>query len=219
MSLRNMDLRPATMRRRVRESCERSFVSRCAGVAGCLLVVAWSVGAFRLSSARRIHADVFARAEATMAIESELAATMKEMDRLGDDLDDWRTVSIPFRSSELLAAIITDLPESAGLERLELDAGSLVAAPLRAPRRDEHRDTPRRIEGEIEGFAASDEAVAAFVDALRVRPFFADVRVESTRHLDLEGNPARSFRLAFLIDLEVASPTLAPIEIGEGDRP
>jgi hypothetical protein len=162
---------------------------------------------------------VFARAEATMAIESELAATMKEMDRLGDDLDDWRTVCIPFRSSELLAAIIADLPESAGLERLELDAGSLVAAPLRAPRRDGHRDIPRRIEGEIEGFAASDEAVAAFVDALRVRPFFADVRVESTRHLDLEGNPARSFRLAFLIDLEAASPTLAPIEIGEGDRP
>ena len=53
---------------------------------------------------------------------------------------------------------------------------------------------------------ATDEAVAAFVDALRTRPFFDDVRVESTRHRDVGGDAARSFRLAFLIDLDAASP-------------
>jgi hypothetical protein len=206
MSMRRMDLRPAGVRNRVRESSERSFVSRCAGVAGCLLVVAWSVGAIRLGTARRVHADVVSRAEATMAIESELARTTEELERLGDDLAVWRSVTIPFAASDLLAAIIADLPESASLERLELDAGSLVATPLRTPRREERRDSTRRIEGEIEGFAATDEAVAAFVDALRTRPFFDDVRVESTRHRDVGGDAARSFRLAFLIDLDAASP-------------
>jgi hypothetical protein len=214
-----MDLRPVAVRNRVREACERSFVSRCAGVAGCLLVVAWSVAAIRLGTARRLHADVVSRAETTMVIESELARTSDELERLGDDLAAWRSVTIPFATSDLLAAIIQDLPESASLERLELDASSLVATPLRAPRREDRRDSSRRVEGEIEGFAASDEAVAAFVDALRGRPFFGDVRVESTRHRDVGGDPARSFRLAFLIDLDAASPIpQAPVSDGEKNR-
>jgi hypothetical protein len=218
MSVRRMDLRPATVRSRVQESRERWLVSRCAGVAGCLLVVAWSVGALRLGAARRVHADVVDRAEATMAIESELATTSAELDRLGSDLAAWRRISIPFATGDLIAAIVEDLPESASLERLELDADSLVATPLRSPRRDEKRNNARRIEGEIEGFAASDEAVAAFVDALRRRPFFEEVRVESTRHRDVSGVPARAFRIAFEIDLETASPVPSSVDIEGGGR-
>ena len=144
-----------------------------------------------------------------MAVESELAATVDELQRLGADLAAWRRVRIPFPAGDLVAAIVSDLPESASLERLELDADSIVATPLRSPRRDEPRISERRIEGEIEGFAASDEAVAAFVDSIRRRRFFRDVRVESTRHRDVAGTPARSFRIAFEIDLEAASPAPA----------
>jgi hypothetical protein len=165
-----------------------------------------------------VHAEVVDRAEATMAIESELATTSAELDRLGSDLAAWRRVSIPFATGDLIAAIVEDLPESASLERLELDADSLVATPLRSPRRDEPRATARRIEGEIEGFAASDEAVAAFVDALRRRPFFEEVRVESTRHRDVSGVPARAFRIAFDLDLETASPVPAFVDVEEGGR-
>ncbi len=218
MSVRRMDLRPATVRSRVQESRERWLVSRCAGIAGCLLVVAWSVGAWRLGAARRVHAEVVDRAEATMAIESELAFTSAELDRLGSDLTAWRRVGIPFASSDLIAAIVEDLPESASLERLELDADSLVATPLRSPRREDKRSTARRIQGEIEGFAASDEAVAAFVDALRRRPFFEDVRVESTRHRDVAGLPARAFRIAFDVDLEAASPAPSAMVVEGGGR-
>lgn len=204
MSTRRMDLRPGGVRDRVRESTERSFVSRAAVVAGCLLVAAWTVGAVRLGTARRTHAEVVDRAEATMAIERDLAVTMGDLERLGDDLAAWRRVTIPFSTGPLVAAIVADLPESATLERLELDASSLVAAPLRTGRRAS--EASRRIDGELEGFAATDEAVAEFVDALRARPFFREVRVESTRHRDLEGDAARSFRIGFGIDLEAASP-------------
>ena len=60
------------------------------------------------------------------------------------------------------------------------------------------------MEGDIEGFAASDEAVAVFVDALRRRPFMSSVRVVTTRHRELpgDGEVARAFRLAFTLDLE-----------------
>jgi hypothetical protein len=179
-------------------------------------MVAWTVGAVRLGAARRVHADVVERAENTMATEAELAATVDELERLGSDLTTWRRVNIPFATADLIAAIVDDLPESASLERLELDADSLVAAPLRTPRRDEGREVARRIDGEVEGFAASDEAVAAFVDALRRRPFFMDVRVESTRHRDVAGTPARAFRIAFDLDLEAASPAPAAVDDGKG---
>ncbi len=219
MSVRRMDLRPATVRARTRESRERRLVARCAGIAGCVLVVAWTVGALRLGTARRVHADMVERAEYTMAIESELATAVGELDRLGSDLAAWRRVSIPFAAGDLIAAIVADLPESASLERLELDADSLVATPLRTPRRDEARADARRIDGEIEGFATSDESVAAFVDAIRRRPFFEDVRVESTRHREVAGHAARAFRIAFEVDLDQASP--APddtVEDGEERR-
>ena len=207
MSTRRMDLRPFGVRDRVRESTERSFVSRAAVVSGCLLVAAWTVGAIRLGTARSTHAEVVVRAEETMAIEHDLATTMSDLGRLGEDLAAWRRVTIPFETGPLVAAIVADLPESATLERLELDATSLVAAPLRTGRRDS--DSSRRIDGELEGFAATDDAVAEFVEALGSRPFFRRVRVESTRHLDLDGDPARAFRIAFSIDLEAASPAPA----------
>lgn len=216
MSTRRMDLRPPGVRARVREAGERSFVSRTAAVAGCLLVVGWTVGALRLGTARRTHADVVTRAEETMAVERELVATSAELERLGEDLAAWRRVTIPFRTGPLVAAVVADLPDSATMERLELDATSLVAAPLRAGRGASA--SARRIEGEIEGFAASDEAVAAFVDALRERAFFRDVRVESTRHRDVAGDPARAFRIAFTVDLEAASPAPAAAAV-EGSRP
>ena len=204
MSTRKMDLRPIAVRDHVRESTERSFVSRAAVVSGCLLVAAWTVGAVRLGTARSTHAEVVDRAEETMAIERDLASTMGDLDELGEDLSAWRRVTIPFETGPLVAAIVVDLPESATLERLELDASSLVATPLRTGRRD--AGGTRRIDGELEGFAASDDAVAEFVEALGSRPFFRRVRVESTRHLDLDGDPARAFRIAFDIDLEAASP-------------
>lgn len=216
MSTRRMDLRPPSVRARVREAGERWLVSRATAVAGCLLVVAWSVGAIRLGTARSLHADVVNRAEQTMAVERDLAITTTELERLGEELAAWRRITIPFETGPLVAGVVADLPESATLERLELDATSLVAAPLRTTRGT--APSPRRIEGEVEGFAASDEAVAAFVDALRERPFFRDVRVESTRHRDIAGDPARAFRIAFAIDLEAASPAPSKVDT-EGGRP
>lgn len=217
MSLRRMDLRPEAVRRRVREANDKRLVSRAATVAGCLFVVAWSVGALRLGAARRSHADVVERADATMAIEQDLVATTDSVERLGQELAAWRRTSIPFDTGAMVAAVVEALPRSATLQRLELDAGSLMAVPLRPARGDRAEPTPRVIEGEIEGFAATDEEVAAVADALRGRPHLRAVRVESTRHLDVEGDPARSFRIAFEIDLASASPVPVDPEMeGEG---
>jgi hypothetical protein len=108
------------------------------------------------------------------------------------------------------------LPESATIESFELDATSLIAVSARSD--SNATDPPRRVSGEIDGFAASDEDVARFVDALRARPFFRGVRVVTTRHRELGGadEVAREFRIAFEVDLDAASP--APSTAGESEQ-
>ena len=209
MTGRFMDLRPLDVRHRVRDATERSRIARLAVVAGGLLSIAWVSGAWRLSVARADHQHATSRAENVVGMEAELAEIRGDLKRSGRELAAWRTVTMPFGTGELIDAIVIDLPDSATLERLVLDAGSLIAIPAGGVRRGE--STSRRVEGEIEGFAASDEAVAALVDALRSRPFMDGVRVVTTRHRELagEGEVAREFRVAFAIDLESASP--API--------
>lgn len=207
MSGRFMDLRPAEVRRRVQEASERVRVGRLALVAGAMLSVAWAGGAWRLSSARAEHREATRIAENVVRLEAELSAMRSNLQRTGRELGAWRRVTLPFETGDLVDAIVSDLPPSATLERLDLDAGSLVAAGGTGFRRAE--EAPRReVEGDIEGFAASDEAVAVFVDALRRRPFMSSVRVVTTRHRELpgDGEVARAFRLAFTLDLAAASP-------------
>lgn len=212
MSGRFMDLRPAEVRRRVQDASERARVARLALVAGAMLSVAWAGGAWRLSSARAEHREATRIAENVVRLEAELSAMRSDLERTGRELGAWRRVTLPFDTGELVDAIVSDLPPSATLERLDLDAGSIVASGGTGVRRAD--ESPRReIEGEIEGFAVSDEAVAVFVDALRRRPFMSSVRVVTTRHRELpgDGEVARAFRLAFTLDLDEASPAPADV--------
>ena len=213
MSARFMDLRPIDVRRRVQDACERARVSRLALVAGAVLSVAWAGGAWRLSSARAEHRDATRVAENVVQLEAELAAMRSDLERTGRELGAWRRVTLPFDTGALIDAIVSDLPSSATLERLDLDAGSIVASGGAGPRRVDEASR-REVEGEIEGFAASDEAVAIFVDALRTRPFMSSVRVVTTRHRELsgDGEVARAFRLAFTLDLDAASPAPAVVK-------
>ena len=218
MTGRFMDLRPLDVRNRVRDATERLRVARLAVVAGGLLSIAWGSGAWRLSVARADHQNATIRAENVVGMEAELAKMRGDLERSGRELAAWRTVTMPFDTGALIDSIVADLPASATLESLVLDAGSLIAIPAGGARRGE--PTFRRVEGEIEGFAVSDEAVAALVDALRSRPFMNGVRVVTTRHRELtgEGEVAREFRVAFELDLEAASPApVAAADSSEGE--
>jgi hypothetical protein len=55
MSGRSMDLRPDSVRRRVESAREKSHLRNMSVVAGLLLTVAWSTGAWRLSDARAAY--------------------------------------------------------------------------------------------------------------------------------------------------------------------
>ena len=209
MTGRTMDLRPEVVCRRVRDARERMRVTRFAVVAGALICIAWFNASWRLSAARADLDSATERAENVVRVEAELQKARDSLERNGRELAAWRRVTIPIATGDLIDMIVDMLPESATIERLELDATSLIAVPAGFARTSTGDQTPpRRIEGDIEGFAATDDDVARFVDALRNRPFFRGVRVVTTRHRELGSGTevAREFQIAFEVDLDSASP-------------
>ena len=218
MNGRTMDLRPTTTRDRVRVSRERDWITRMTVVASVLVSIAWLGGSWRLSAARADLAVATERAENVVQIERRLAEERAEVERTGRDLAAWRRTTIPFSTGGVVDSIVGVLPASATVERLELDAGPLIAVSAGIGRNS--TDQPRRVKGEVEGFAGSDDDVAALVDALRGLQRFAGVRVVTTRHRDLsgDGEVARAFRIAFEIDLEGASPAPLPDVEKESDQ-
>jgi hypothetical protein len=218
MSGRSMDLRPESVRRRVESAREKTHLRNMSVVAAVMLTVAWSTGVWRLSDARAEHTLATAQAEETIRVEQELARITLQFDEAGRALSAWRRCSIPFGASSIVASIVNDLPESGTIERIELDAGSLVSTPVRGARSRSEKPNSRRITAEIEGFTASDDDVALFVEALRRRPMLRDVRVETTRHRTVGEETARAFRIAFDIDLEIASPVLESTETEETSK-
>ncbi|MBC02318.1 MAG: hypothetical protein CMJ34_03300 [Phycisphaerae bacterium] len=209
---RTMDLRPEDVRRRVRDAGERVRIARFAVVAGVMLCVAWMSASWRLSIARADLASATERAEDVVRVEAELQDARASLERDGRELAAWRRVTIPIATGRLIDTVVEILPESATIERLELDATSLIAVPAGHTRAGiEGTTPPRRVEGDIEGFASTDEDVALLVDALRSRPFFREVRVVTTRHRELGSGTevAREFQIAFEVDLDQASPAPA----------
>ena len=206
-----MDLRPESVRRRVDERRERGLLARCSIVGGLVLIAAWTSGAWRLEVAKAHRDDAEAHAASVLSVERELAEVEGSIASLGRDLSAWRTVTIPFGPTTVLDGILAGLPESATVERLAFDANSLVTSSGRAlTARTDMEPSPRRLQGEIEGFAATDEHVVEIVTSLRSVPFFMEVKVERTWHREIKGDPARAFRLRFEVDLETASPALEP---------
>lgn len=218
MTGRMMDLRPTGVRQRVANARERTRLVQLCLLAATCLSMAWSVAAWRLREARVDHQLAVTRADEVLRVERELAEITERFDLAGRRLEVWRRCSIPFGASSILASIANDLPESGTLERVEFDAPSLVTGPVRGGRARSGLDSTRRIEAEFEGFTATDADVAIFVDALRRRPLFRDVRVESTRHRSVADRTARAFRIVFEIDLETASPVLATTSLSEDDE-
>jgi len=218
MNGRNMDLRPDSICRRVESAREKTHLRNMSVVAAVMLTLAWSAGAWRLSDARAEHALATAQAEETIRVEQQLAQIQLRFDEAGQALSAWRRCSIPFGASLIVASIVNDLPESGTIERIDLDAGALSSAPVRGARSRTSKPEARRITAEIEGFTASDDDVALFVEALRRRPLLKEVRVETTRHRTIGEETARAFRIAFDIDLEAASPVLEPIGIVETEE-
>ncbi|MCH2160725.1 MAG: hypothetical protein MK085_02510 [Phycisphaerales bacterium] len=205
MKGRTMNLMPSSVKTRVEQTEARNRLVAVGLLAGSLLVGAWLYGGIRVSDAEDRRAVARDRAAEVLKAEGESRKLGEQLERMAVEIDSYRAVQLPFRISELLATIVNELPESVTFDRVDFDASSLVASPVRAGGTATSAP-PRRLRGELEGIAADDVDVARLVDALRSRRPIDEVEVETSRHLRIGDHPARAFRIGFSIDLDAMHP-------------
>lgn len=205
MNGRTMNLLPPSVRNEVERTEARNRMVVVGLLAGALLVGAWLYGGLRVSDAEGRRAIARERAAEVLAAEGESRRLGERLERMATDIDSYRAVQLPFPVSQLLATIVNELPDSVTFDRVDFDASSLVASPIRSAG-SETSAPPRRLRGELEGIAANDVDVALMVDSLRTRRPIEQVEVETSRHHQVGDHPARAFRIGFTIDLDAMQP-------------
>jgi hypothetical protein len=194
-----IDLMPDAIRRRAMAG-QRLRRLIATGVVTMGVLIAFATHS-QLRDDRLQEAFVVAESRAAQALQLERQAADMKLVRteIESAMESYDRVAMPIRMDSLMNRIVLALPRSTTLEQLLLeyedDAG----------RRSASLDTSmfaRRIIGGISGFAASDDDVAALVQALTEDEPFDDVRLEFTRSREVRGVSARAFQLTFTIDLQ-----------------
>lgn len=219
MNGRTMNLLPPSVRARVDQVETRKRLMSIGMASVALLMGAWLYGGLRASEAEKRHNVAEERAAEVLATENQGNQMLEELSGMEARITAYRSVQLPFKVSHLLATIVNELPGSITFDRMDLDATSLVAAPIRGVGNTGSVAPPRIMRGELQGVAATDLDVARLVEALRARRPIEEVEVETSRHTRIGPHPARAFRLAFSIDLESLDAAVgsSSIVVMEGD--
>ena len=219
MNGRTMNLLPPSVRAHVDQVETRKRLMSIGMVSATLLMGAWLYGGLRASEAEKRHHVAEQRAAEVLSTENQSSQMLEELSIMEAQITAYRSVQLPFKVSHLLATVVNELPGSVTFDRIDLDATSLVAAPIRGVGSTASVAPPRIMRGELQGVASTDLDVARLVDALRARRPIEEVEVETSRHTRIGPHPARAFRLAFSIDLDSldAVASSRPIVVMEGD--
>ena len=148
-----------------------------------------------------------AQKEADIALSAEARAEQLRLN-LEDTrqfIDRYDVIALPLDLSRVVATLVNILPQSATLERITLDGGvsrGNVSARARAAGESEG-PRPRVLNGELTGFALSDQDVAQIVTELERLGLFEHVSLDYSRTRAVRGRNAREFRISFRADLDV----------------
>ena len=171
MNGRNMDLRPDSVRRRVESAREKTHLRNMSVVAAVLLTVAWSTGAWRLSDARAEHALATPQGGGDHPRRARAGSNSTPVRRSRSSTLGMAAMFDPVRCV-LDRGFDRQRPSGIGNDRANRSRCRCPVIGDRFEAHDPGRSKPaaRRITAEIEGFTASDDDVALFVEALRRRP-------------------------------------------------
>ncbi len=206
MSGRTMNLLPASIRQDVQRAEDSQRIIVVGLISASLLVGAWIHGGIRASDAENRRTLAREKAEEVLEAERKTILLDAQLTMISDEIHAYRAIQIPFNISSLLATVVDEMPESVTLSRIDLDASSLIGSPVRSGKGNELTAPPARLRGELEGVAANDIDVANLVESLRSRNPIGGVEVETSRHVEIEGQPARAFQIGFVINLEDINP-------------
>jgi hypothetical protein len=136
-----------------------------------------------------------ALAQQSLDLESQTVRCLAVAKAIERSMVEYQTVALPVPVSSLMAGLVRVLPEGASLDAISLhyDDGTRLIG---------DDESHRRLNGHIEGFAVSDEAVATLAKRLERLAPFEGVRLEGSRSRSIRGRSARGFTLIFSIDLD-----------------
>jgi hypothetical protein len=145
------------------------------------------------------QADIVLSAEATAArLRRSLNDTCEYIRR-------YEQIALPLEVSRVIATIINELPASATIDRIDLQAGPRQRNRSTRGRGSVRTDEPlpRVLKGELSGFAATDQDVAEMVANLEGIGLFGQVSLDFSRTRTVRERNAREFRISFQADLDI----------------
>jgi len=197
MRQHSIDLLPQTLRARTRARSARGRNAVYAAV-GAVVIGAASMHARVLESRADAQLSMLKSQAQQLALNEKHAKVMQdEMQMLALLIRRNDQVELPIDVSRVVATVIDAMPESATLDRIEVDADRSVRSRGSA---GSAAAASRMLVGEIGGFARSDLEIAEFVSNLEAREPFESVSLDFSRQRTVNEIPAREFRLSFIID-------------------
>ncbi len=212
MSQPPIDLLPESLRARSQAAVVAGRYIAALLIASMLLLVPATHSRFQLDSARDRMQAAEEQANLVLTAEAKASQLRDELRETGVFIDRYEHLAMPIPMSRLIATIINELPASATLDRIDLNAAGRNARGLvrRRGLRDNSESPQRLLIGELSGFAASDRDVADFVERLESLGLCRQVSLDFSRTRNIRGRSAREFRVSFRIDLDRAYEIVDP---------
>jgi Tfp pilus assembly protein PilN len=200
----SIDLMPASIRERSQAGVRLGQFMAMAIAALTLTVAVATHSRMKLGTAQDRLFEIASQTERVFVAEARAAELRHQRDAIDSYTQLYRRLSYPLAMGDVLATIVSMLPESVTLDQVDLNAGtrSLGAGARSRGVETQTQTPPRMLIGEIAGFAANDQHIAELVAALERTPPFTNVSLDFSRGRRVHDRDAREFRLSFRISLD-----------------
>ena len=145
------------------------------------------------------------QADIVLSAEARAARLRRSLNDTRDYIRRYEWIALPLEVSRVIATVINELPASATLDRIDLQAGARQRNRSTRSRGAVRPDDPlpRVLKGELSGFAATDQDVAQIVANLEALGLFGQVSLDFSRTRTVREHNAREFRISFQADLDL----------------
>lgn len=205
MSQGPIDLLPEAIRARSQAGIVAGRYVAALLIAVVLLGLTATHSRLMLDLARQRATVAEEQADLVLAAEAKAHTLRAKLENTTGFIDRYELIAMPLDVSRVIATVVNRLPESASIDRVDLIAGARRASRSSRSRTSSPAEQmgPRLLNGELSGFAASDQDIAQIVANLESLSLFQQVSLDFSRTRMVRNVNAREFRISFFVDLDV----------------
>lgn len=192
-----IDLLPPAYGARARLRLLNRRIAIIVGFTAVLLVALSFHARVHRASAESQLVQAQGRAAEVLKAEHREKALLEELESSRMRIDSWRRVALPLPVGGILVTMANMLPEEIILDELHVDVTG-----IRGGYRRDSKSTERRLVGYLEGTAPDEAMVRRFVEHLRARSPFDEVRRGFTALHEDGDRILTRFSVTFEVDME-----------------